>query len=361
MKILHCLRSPHIGGIERFVIEFALFQKNVEKVDVSIMFDTFQGDYFEFIQKSGIQIFKSNVKSGFEFDISKYKLIKSVFNQFDIINLHSFSPILSFAAINSKAKVVYTIHGLSKNVRKEFVIKYIVREALKKFILKRVNCVVANSEHTMNLSKKYYNFNQEFNRVILNGVDTNKFFVNRENQNTGTFTIGLVSRFTKRKRIERLIEAFEKFYRNNKNVKLVLVGDGETFADIKNRIQKLGLNEAVEMVGFTKNVKMYYEQFDVFVNPSDNEGFGLVAVEAYLAGLPVLIFGDSGGMVEVVKPFEPENVVNTVDELCLRLEWYHLNQKLSNSLGSNRIQYAIDNFSLERMAKEYSNLYNQIN
>ena len=50
----------------------------------------------------------------------------------------------------------------------------------------------------------------------------------------------------------------------------------------------------VHFLGYKKNVFDYQSAFDVAVFPSRNEPFGLVAVEAYYASKPTLIFDDSG-------------------------------------------------------------------
>ena len=53
----------------------------------------------------------------------------------------------------------------------------------------------------------------------------------------------------------------------------------------------------------------YYKSFDVCVFPAEQEPFGLVGVEAYLNGKVVLAFSDSGGLKEIIEPFEPELIV----------------------------------------------------
>ena len=47
MKLLHCLNSPKIGGIERLVINLAVEQKS-EGIDVTIMLDIIDGEYYQY-------------------------------------------------------------------------------------------------------------------------------------------------------------------------------------------------------------------------------------------------------------------------------------------------------------------------
>jgi len=107
-------------------------------------------------------------------------------------------------------------------------------------------------------------------------------------------------------------------------------------------------------------VEDYYNTFDICVFPSENEPFGLVALEAYLYGKPVISFSDSGGLLEVIEPLEPENIVENEIQLSNRLEFY---DRIKDQIPKNRkkrIDYAIDNFSIERMYNDYYNIYNKL-
>jgi glycosyltransferase involved in cell wall biosynthesis len=361
MKLLHCINSPHIGGIERLVIELAIAQKK-KGINVSIMLNTKEGQYFEHLIKQDIPILYSGIKNGFDFNLSTYKKLKQKFSAFNVVHMHSFSPLRSFAAKNSSAKIVYTLHGLSKGVRKENKIKYFIREYLKRYILNSVDAIIANSNHTFTLAKEHYGLKQVSTHVILNGINISEIKIKKKESrlHNELLTIGLVSRFTYRKRIDRLINAFADLLKKGEMAHLILVGDGVEYGNIKNQINKLDLSKHIELTGYSKNVDSFYKKFDICVHPSDNEGFGLVAVEAYMHGLPVIAFNDSGGLVEVIKPLQPENLVTSVSQLTDRLYWYCKNR---NEITKNRmkhINYAQENFSIERMETDYNNIYNSL-
>lgn len=359
MKIVHCINSPHIGGIERLVIELAIEQKK-QGLEVSIMLDTRKGQYAEYLFSQNIPILDSGIKNGFDISRTTFKTLKETFNNFQIVHLHSFSPIRSKAAKQSQAKVVYTIHGLSKEVRKENIIKYTLREILKKYALNRVDCFIANSQSTLSKAKSHYGLKNTKSTVVLNGVSMPALSSNDLLSKNSEFTIGMVSRFTPRKRIDRLIVAFNSFLKQGGKGRLVLVGDGINFEDIKNQIQKLELKNDVDLVGYSNEVDKYYKNFDVCVQPSDNEGFGLVAVEAYLYGLPILVFNDSGGLKEVVAPLELENIVETEAKLAERFIWCSENLDKIKQDSEKRRQYAQNNFAIERMERDYYNVYKNL-
>lgn len=356
MKLLHCLNSPHIGGIERLVIDLAIAQKK-QGIDISVMLDTRNGQYYEHLLAQNIPILDSDIKGGFDMSYITYKKLKQIFNSFHIVHLHSFSPLRSMAAKSSRAKIVYTIHGLSKEVRKENIIKYILRETLKSFLLNKVDYFIANSKYTLTKAKLHYNLKKLPHKAILNGVPITTSRSFRNSRANTEFTVGLVSRFTTRKRVDRLLNAFEAFLGKGGNGRLILVGDGSAITDIKHQITQLNLKNHVKLAGYSKDVDEFYKRFNICVQPSDNEGFGLVAVEAYLHGLPILVFGDSGGLQEVVAPLEPENIISTETELADRLIWFSNNRREIEKNATKRMDYAKDKFSIERMERDYWNVY----
>lgn len=356
MNILHCLNSPSIGGIERLVIELAIEQRR-QGTSVSIMLDTRKGQYMDYLLSHNIPILDSGIKGGFDMSLSTYTALKIKFNNFKIIHLHSFSPIRNMAANASNAKVIYTIHGLSKAVRKENIIKYKFREAIKKICLNKVDYFIANSEYTLSKAKSHYGLKIVNSKAILNGISMTSLqdthLINLDTE----FTIGMVSRFTPRKRIDRLLNAFDLFLKKGLKGRLMLVGDGINFKDIKQQVKLMHLENSVDFTGYSNEVHKYYKKFHVCVQPSDNEGFGLIAVEAYLHGLPILAFNDSGGLMEIIKPLEPNNVITTAEELADRLCFYYHNRQVIADNITKRIEYAAKNFCVERMERDYFEIY----
>lgn len=359
MKILHCISSPKIGGIERLVIELAIAQKQ-QNIDVAIMLDSTEGQYYSYLQEQNISIYNSGINGGFDFSFKKQKILISTFNNFDIIHLHGFSLLRSMSAKSSKAKVVYTIHGLSKGIRKENKLKYIFRESIKKHYLNKVDFFIANSVYTLKQAQAHYGLNSVSKRAVLNGIRLLDETKNHNIDSSDEFTIGMLSRFTPRKRIDRLVEAFHLFLERGGTGKLIIVGDGDNYEQIVQLVNLKKLSKSVEMPGYTTDVHKYYSKFDVVVHPSDNEGFGLIGVEAYCNGKPIIAFSDSGGLKEVIEPLEPENIVNSEEELADRMLEYEKNKISISESAEKRKQYAHKHFSIERMERDYFEVYKQI-
>lgn len=355
MKILHCIHSPKIGGIERLVIELAIAQKK-QGLMVTIMLDTRDGQYYDYLIRNEIPVIDSGISSGFDFSIRKLNGLKNCFKEFDVIHLHGFVLLQLLASMSFFT--VYTIHGLSKGIRKESWFKYHLRESLKKYFLNRVDVFISNSNYTLELAKAHYGLKHVPKKVVLNGIILPEYSNWEQGPMDDVFTVGMISRFIPRKRIDRLVDAFRDFINKGGVGRLLLVGDGVTFNEIAQKVQGEALKDSIEMPGYSTSVEDFYRRFDICVFPSEKEPFGLVAVEAYLFGKPVLAFSDSGGLKEVIEPLEPENIVNTETELAERMLFYYYHRDKIMQGSTSRINYARKNFSIERMEREYFDVYN---
>jgi glycosyltransferase involved in cell wall biosynthesis len=104
-----------------------------------------------------------------------------------------------------------------------------------------------------------------------------------------------------------------------------------------------------------------YSTADLMVVPSRQEAFGQTASEALASGTPVVAF-DATGLQDIVlhkktgylaKPFDPEDLANGID-------WILADRDRRDTLSENAREDAIDRFSLQTIAAQYRELYNQI-
>nr|WP_321231933.1 glycosyltransferase family 4 protein [uncultured Psychroserpens sp.] len=360
MKILHCINSPSVGGLERTTIELAI-QQSKKGIDVHIMVDRFEGEYYQYLIDNKIPLILSKIKGGFDVNKKTFHHLKSVFNGFDIVHQYNFSPIRAYAAYKSDAVKVYTICGLSKGVRKENVLKYYLRETLKNKFLHSVDALVTKSQHLSNMSRQHYGLKGIDIRIVSNGSTIDKHqYSFEDNSLNSTFIIGLVSRFIPRKRVDRLIDGFKMFLNKGGKGELLLVGDGPSMESIKHQIEKNNIQSLVKLPGYQSEMAQFYQKFDIVVHPSDDEGTGNIAIESYLFGKPVVAFRDSGGFKEVLEPIEPENIVGTVEELSERLLFYYQNKDTIKDKAQKRRDYAKSNFSIESMENSYREIYTEL-
>jgi glycosyltransferase involved in cell wall biosynthesis len=84
------------------------------------------------------------------------------------------------------------------------------------------------------------------------------------------------------------------------NSQLVILGKGRLEQDLKELAMELGIGQQVLLLGQVPQAGRYYKAFDAFALSSDHEPFGMVLLEAMVAGVP-LIATSAGGAKEVVE------------------------------------------------------------
>lgn len=137
--------------------------------------------------------------------------------------------------------------------------------------------------------------------IMNNAVDANQYRYNPEVSKEmkeqlgieGKKVIGHVGRFFPQKNHDFLIDIFNEIYKKDKDTVLLLVGGGELDDALKNQIKekvkKLGLEDAVQFLGVREDVDRVVQTFDVFLLPSLFEGLPVTMVEAQAAGLQCVI------------------------------------------------------------------------
>lgn len=127
-----------------------------------------------------------------------------------------------------------------------------------------------------------------------------------------------VGRFMDQKDHATLLIAFAQVAPEFPDWRLRLVGDGVLRPQLETQRRALGLEERVEMPGYTRDVAAAYAGARCVVLPSLYESFGLVAAEALASGRPVLAFDDCAGVAEIVANGENGVLVSGVPDRAIR-------------------------------------------
>jgi N-acetyl-alpha-D-glucosaminyl L-malate synthase BshA len=143
--------------------------------------------------------------------------------------------------------------------------------------------------------------------VISNFVDTERYAPLRDRECLRTFFPDLgehepvlihVSNFRPVKRIGDVVAIFAEAHRQ-RPCRLVMIGDGPERSPAERRLRELGLEERAVFLGKQESFIEFLAAADVFLLPSEQESFGLAALEALSCGIPV-VASDIGGIPEQV-------------------------------------------------------------
>jgi glycosyltransferase involved in cell wall biosynthesis len=183
---------------------------------------------------------------------------------------------------------------------------------MNRILLNMADAVIADSEFLKKQLIERVGIDQKKIHVIYCGVDVDsiKPEINKgpallQQQGRAlpkTKTVLFLGRFIERKRPDLAIEIFAKLHAKHPDTKLIMVGEGPLEQALKIQISKFKLQNAVEFPGplFGEEKLKKYHESDLFLFPSEKEGFVLVVLEAMAAGLP-LVVPDSLGFPEAVE------------------------------------------------------------
>lgn len=124
------------------------------------------------------------------------------------------------------------------------------------------------------------------------------------------------------KRFSDLIRAMV-LVRKKFGAKLLLIGDGPDLSMLQSLAKELNVDDCVVFAGYQGDIRKFYPLMDIFALASEHEAFGLVLVEAMLAGVPVVatrVGGipfvlDKGDAGILVPPRSPEAMANEIARL----------------------------------------------
>ena len=209
---------------------------------------------------------------------------------------------------------------------------------------------------------------------IPNGVDIEKFSSGNGAEFRKKYQISrnekillCVSGFYSQKNQLILVDAFEKVKQEIPDIKLVLIGvvyDQQYFEEIQKKISVNNLGDSVILLAnieFDDSILFdAYSACDLFVLPSKYETFGIVILEAWSAGKPI-ICAKVGGLASFVKNNENGCFFdeNSAEDLSGKIMNIIKNKELSDKLSKNAFK-SVKKFSWQQITKKLIELYEEI-
>ena len=222
--------------------------------------------------------------------------------------------------------------------------------------------VIVNSNFMKNDLQRLFGLPYDKINVIPNGINLNNFTgierdydFRRQYAMDNEKIILYVGRLVYEKGIQHLIAAMPKILSNYHDAKLVIAGKGGMIDELKAETSSLGLDNKVYFTGYmdSKKVQKMYKCADVAVFPSTYEPFGIVALEAMLAGVPTVV-SDVGGLDEIVthgvdgmKSYAGNS--NSIADSVTTLLYDH---QLATNISKKARQKVKEQFNWEKIAQD---------
>lgn len=303
------------------------------------------------------------------FNISAWLWMKRYQSNYDIVHLQGRSGFL-FPKQENKTAIFTTFHGLislenrfskqvlnlDKKIHQRFA-SYFEKNALK------------NSDAVIAVSREMQSELQQINvkakpqthYILPNGVaentSQNGHTEGGKNEPNSLIFVGRLDRI---KGIFNLIEAM-KFM--DKNIQLIMIGDGNDRAELEKRIHTEGVADRVKLVGAQSNdiVLQWIKRGFALVLPSFHETQGIVLLEANACGKAV-VAANVGGVPEVVSHevngllFDPHDI----QAMAAAINRLYQNPELARKLGEKGRQIVAEKFSWTKIAADTEGVYEQV-
>lgn len=366
LKVLQLGSASGLYGAERWILSLIKYFNidNVESLVGAVVDDTTtDAPLCQEAQKLGFEALTIQSGGRYSFDavLNLRKIIKE--QQIDIVHSHGYkTDVLSLlATVGLKCKSVSTPHGWTQDP--DFKLK--LYEMMDRMIFPFFDAVVPLSDGLMDSLTHIPNLRKKLS-LITNGVDIGEIedisVVAPEItalKEEGVKVIGYIGRLVHGKGLLTLIEGLAKL--SDIKWKAIIIGEGEQELELRQLVNRLGLEEQVDFLGFRADRLALLKGFDVFVLPSLSEGIPRCIMESMAAEVPVvasnipgcrtLIDGEKTGALFDVNDADglSESVRNVLQDPALN-EKYRTEAK----------QFLLEKYSAKRMAKEYEELFKRL-
>ena len=297
-----------------------------------------------------------------------YALVKMLrHRRFHLIHAHWLIPqglvaVLACYFTGFKIPLLCTSHGGDL-----FGLQGIIMNRIKRWVILKSQALTVVSRNMIEAVERLGAPHKK-SCVIPMGVDLKTRFVPSETMRINDNLL-FVGRLVEKKGLHYLIHALPLILTRHPQITLRIAGDGPEKNNLKRVCEKLGINANVRFLGAVKNERLpaLYQTSGVLVFPSviaddgDQEGFGLVLVEALGCECPAIVT-DLPAMQDIIEDGKTglvvpqKNIRKLAEKVILLLD----DQKLRESLGREGRRYVLRNFDWMIIAEKYRKLIESI-
>jgi len=289
-----------------------------------------------------------------------------------LLHLHGVStlPLARLATLGRRIPTVATAHPSGTSTRGPGrKVKEVIR--LTAPILRRMylpDSAIAISSDLQNWFTEDLRMEPSRVHLVPHGIDASHFRPpttaereeSRDHFGLGVdeLVISLVGRYEPVKRHDLLIDAAASVFSASDNVRLLLTGSGGYAEQISKMVQSSPLSERIRLFGPVKDARTAYWASDIFVLPSDREGFGLAAAEAMMCGVIPIRTATAGAVDQISDGVNGFMIpIGDRDMLARRLEWLRDNPSRRPEMQNSAAHFARSNFTTEIMVKKTLEAY----
>lgn len=335
--------------------------------------------YDDLVNKFGLNVVNINF-TRFPFTLKNFKGRKKLLKmcnekQYDLIYCHQPVGGVMGRMVGKKLKipVVYVAHGF--HFFKGCPIKNkILYKTIEKHYSKYTTSLVTMNEEDFSAAKQMKA--KHVYKINGIGVDLEKYKkikgFDRESFRSSLgiakddFVVLSIGELNKNKNTLMLLDSIcylkNKYLEQNKtfNIRYLICGQGKLQKKYENKINRLGLQNEVKLVGFQKEIQKFIQCSDIYIMPSLREGLPKSIMECMVQGLPVVasnirgcrdLVGENEGGI-LCKPTSYVEFANAIDSLCT-------NKDLYKEYSARNLK-EIEKYSLENVLAQMGEIFKEV-
>lgn len=294
----------------------------------------------------------------------QFRKIKQLVHEIkpDIINAHYASSYGTLAALAGLKNHIVSVWGSDVY---DFPRKSIFHKKMLEYSLNSASYIFSTSHAMAKETRKYTD-----KKIYITpfGVNMDLFNPDKRNrENDGKFIIGTVKKLEPKYGIDYFLKAVKlvKEQRPDIPLEVRIAGNGSHEEEYHQLAEELGISPIVKWLGFIPQEQAAVEWANmdcgIIFSESESESFGVSAVEAQAAGIPVII-SDIPGLMEATDPGVTSIVVprKNIGMLAAQIIKIYENPKSMTNMANEGRQYVESHYELDHCFREIGRLFQEI-
>lgn len=366
IKVLEVIRQGEIGGGESHVLDLIAGLNKEEIEPVALAFT--DGHMISTLRKQGIKCYVVQTQKAFDPKVQHQ--IREIIDIENIKLIHAHgsraASNMLWNAIRTKIPMVYTVHGWSFHQdQNSFIFR--LRAWSEKLICHFCQKIICVSESNLLSGKETFGLSK--GDVIENGVNLKRFDADNQDQSIreklgikkDDFIVGFIGRITLQKSPFDFVDSIEAAHKKDKNIKGLLVGEGDLKKEVITYIQKKKLDDIIYTCDFRTDVPRILQAMDIFCLPSLWEGLSIALLEA-MAMRKAIVVTPTDGTRELIENGKNGLIIefNQPEKLAEAYLIYKNNKELKQTCENNARELVKEKFDSQRVSDAVSQIYKEL-
>lgn len=360
-----------VGGIEKYISSLASMLESDYEIELKITYKLKGSPAFPFSNKVHITYLIDGGPNREEIHraIKRHKIFKLIKELFKAVKILALKKSKTKKAIKS-LETDYLITTRNYETK-------LVNKLLKKSNIKKI--ATTHSYPTKKFKRKFLKITKNYDKIITVSKEIEEIYkseignkavciynfldnLSNEKNNLNTKNIIAVGRLSQEKGFLDLLDIMSIVVKQDKDIKLILVGDGPEKENIIAKIKELKLESNVILTGYlnAKEVEAQMLNSSIYVMTSFTEALPLVLIEAMNSSLPIIAFDSASGARELLKDGTGILIESRDKEVFAQTIINLLSSKKDLKTYSEKSKEKVKKFTAKEIKKEWDALLEEV-